>query len=55
VGIPDPRALRSIGAPSCIAIMDIECYVKLMGTNLTGYLVDDPGKMGIGGVTFRLV
>ena len=32
----------------------VECYVKLLATNMTGYLVNNPGPFGMGDISYRL-
>ena len=55
VGIPDPEgAAFNWRALLHRSDFTIECYVKLLGPNLTGYLVDNPGPLGIGDITWRL-
>ena len=55
VGIPDPEgAAFNWRALLHRSDFTIECYVKLLGANLTGFLVDNPGPLGVGDVTWRL-
>ena len=52
IEIPDPEGSTTNYSP-LLHRRDwtIECYVKLLGTNLTGFLVDNPGPLGVGDVT----
>ena len=55
IEIPDPEGSATHSSP-LLHRRDwtIECYVKLLGTNLTGYLVNNPGPFDTDNISYRL-
>ncbi len=56
IPVPDPEGSLSRGYTPLLHGRDwtVECFVKLASPACTGYLVDNPGPLGFGDVTYRL-
>ncbi|NCD34624.1 MAG: hypothetical protein EOL87_14560, partial [Spartobacteria bacterium] len=55
IKIPDPEGSTKGFSPHLHGeSWTVECYVKCMNTNLTGYLVNNPGPLSTNQITYRL-